>query len=115
MLNDITIEWTQITLFSAAGAALLTAAGLQLWRVKAQGEGLTGAAKTGIPVPKIVGAPSTRPTIRSFVPKIVGVSQFKKSAQIKYGQACATSQRLLMAMRREMASHGVTPPDENPA
>ena len=115
MINELTIQFAQIVLFGAAGLALALAAIIYLVKSKTESQNFDlSAKKVAMPIPRVRVA-SVQPQIRSFVPKIVGASQFKKSAEIKLRQARVTSQKLMSAMREEMAKHGITPPDENPA
>jgi hypothetical protein len=116
MINETAIQFVQIILFSSAAVSLALAMAIHLVRVKTESQNFDLAAKpVAAPVPRIVRTEQHPAQIRSFVPKIVGVNQFKKSAQIKFHQARVTSQRLMAAMRENMAKHGITPPDENPA
>jgi hypothetical protein len=115
MINETTIQIMQVVLFGAAAIVLALAVVIHLIKVKVESQNfdLSASGKVTASMPRVRVAAS-HGQIRSFVPKIVGVNQFKKSAQIKFQQARVTSQRLLSAMRDEMAKHGITPPDENP-
>jgi hypothetical protein len=115
MINETALQIVQIVLFTSAAGALASALLLHLIKVKTESRNFDLAAKPiAMPVPRVRVATSQAP-IRSFVPKIVGANKFKQSAQIKFQQARVTSQKLMAAMREEMAKHGITPPDETPA